>query len=202
MSSHTSDSIANTAVCIATGPSLTEDDCRRVSEYSCVTVNDAYRLAPWADVHYAAGADWWRIHNEAVSQSKGLRLSVKTPHTPPDSHPEGVECWDVVRKPGLSRSMGILHHGLNSGYQAINVAYLLGARKIILLGYDMKGGPGAHFFGPHPEPLRGCTNYSKFIAGFRTINPPEYGVEIINCSRDTALDAFPVMSLEEALHAD
>jgi hypothetical protein len=38
----------------------------------------------------------------------------------------------------LSRDARSLAHGGNGGYQAINLAYLAGAARIVLLGYDMK----------------------------------------------------------------
>lgn len=73
----------------------------------------------------------------------------------------------------------------------------MGATRIILLGYDMTG--GSHFFGDHPKTLRRCPDYSRHAPAFRTIKPDFYGIEIYNCSRDTALDAFPCRPLEEVL---
>ncbi|HCZ48509.1 MAG TPA: hypothetical protein DCZ11_05850, partial [Gammaproteobacteria bacterium] len=58
-------------------------------------------------------------------------------------------------EPGLSASPLRIHQGGNSGYQALNLAVLLGAERVILLGYDMHGG---HWHGRHggrlnnPEP--------------------------------------------------
>jgi hypothetical protein len=107
---------------------------------------------------------------------------------------------DVKPLPGLSERDGVLHAGRNSGYQAINLAYLMGATRIGLLGYDMQG--GGHFFGRHPKSLRQNSDYSVFRAAFRTIQPHEYGIEIWNCTRDTGLDAFPCRSLESVLSED
>ena len=88
--------------------------------------------------------------------------------------------------------------GSNSGYQAINLAYLLGATRIILLGFDMSNHSGlSHFFGDHPDEFAGGSDPKRFIAGVNTIKPEDYGIEIINCSRVTELDAFPRMSLED-----
>jgi len=89
-----------------------------------------------------------------------------------------------------------IHHGPmgNSGYQALNLAYILGAGKIILLGFDMSG---SHFFGEHPEPLKVTSPFKQFVNGFRTITKP---VEIINCSRQTKIDCFPRKNLEDVLN--
>ena len=49
----------------------------------------------------------------------------------------GINQLKSVAQPGLSRTQGVIHQGKNSGYQALNLAYLLGAKRILLLGYDM-----------------------------------------------------------------
>jgi hypothetical protein len=76
----------------------------------------------------------------------------------------------------------------------------LGAKKIILLGYDMQPTGGKdHFFGPHPHgrPLP----YTLFLFHFSSIVEPlkAAGVAVINASRETALGIFPRMPIEEAL---
>jgi len=112
----------------------------------------------------------------------------------------GITLLDCrISAPGLSTTQGEVHSGGNSGYQAINLAYLLGATRIILIGFDMRWTGGkAHWFGNHPE---GLTNQEpdRYIKAFRTIKPDKYGLEIINCSRATALDAFPRRNLEDVL---
>ena len=45
-----------------------------------------------------------------------------------------------------------VHFGGNSGFQAINLAFLWGATRIILLGFDCKAVAGKdHWFGQHPQ---------------------------------------------------
>lgn len=186
-------------MCIATGASLAAEDCESVRHLSSITVNDAYKLAPWADVHYAADADWWRHHLGSMVCCRGRKYSQHRNWRPGEAENLGVFALKSAQNPGLSREKDTLHTGNNSGYQAINLAYLLGATRILLLGYDMGATGNGHFFGKHPQNLRQCSDYGKFRAPFRTINPADYGLEIINCTRETALDAFPCMNLEAAL---
>ena len=64
-----------TAICIASGPSLTQEDvdyCR--GRGRIYAVNDVYRLAPWADVLFACDLAWWKRYGPVLSFS-GLRLS-------------------------------------------------------------------------------------------------------------------------------
>jgi hypothetical protein len=150
-----------------------------------------------ADHLYAADCKWWHHHIADINCGfTGKRWSCDPPgktnwnsHDPKDWHIEVMACH--IRQKGLSRDSSIVHSGGNSGYQAINLAYHLGATRIILIGFDMSWHSGkAHWFGDHPE---GFSNAKpdKYIAAFRTIKPEDYGIEILNCSRVTALDAFP-----------
>ena len=90
--------------------------------------------------------------------------------------------------------------GENSGYQAINLAYILGAERVILLGYDMSG-TGEHWFGKHDgtKGLSTNTYYPKFIDKYKRMKPEAYGLEVINSTRKTCLDCFPMVELDFVL---
>jgi len=123
----------------------------------------------------------------------------------PKKQPEawGIRKLISVDEPGLSKKQGVIHRGSNSGYQAINLALHLlgeGGGRIILLGFDMMmHGDMRHWFGNHPQPFNHASNYADFVGHFQTINPAEYGLEIWNCSRRTALTHFPCHDLDECL---
>jgi hypothetical protein len=89
--------------------------------------------------------------------------------------------------------------GLNGAYQSINVAVHLGASRVLLLGVDMQGG---HFFGRHPN--NSGPPFSMCLQRFETLVEPlkTAGVEVLNCSRKTALKAFPRVELEQAIGLD
>ena len=78
------------------------------------------------------------------------------------------------------------------------LAFHMGAARILLLGYDMKFSKSgaAHWFGDHPDNIR--SNYAPWIQHMNEVAKQNL-VEIINCSRDTALDCFPQMTIQEAL---
>lgn len=124
---------------------------------------------------------------------------------PVNQKPEawGIKCLKgVTGKYGLSREQGTVHTGHNSGFAAINLAYLLGATRIILIGYDMMlHGGKRHWFGDHPGRLNAASNYQQFMTALATIKPADYGIEIWNCSRKTALTCFPIHDLDEVCAA-
>lgn len=105
--------------------------------------------------------------------------------------------------PGLSLDNATLLTGRNSGYQAINFAVHATPARIALLAYDMRfDGGKAHFHGDHPikshEP-----DFVGFAKRFRTMLPQlkTLGIEVLNCSPISLIDAFPKVSIEEALGA-
>jgi hypothetical protein len=182
-----------TIVCVGTGPSLTADDVEYVrgKADAVIVVNDAYKLAPWADVLYACDSKWWDWH-KGVPAFQGLKYTLQSRA----AKWPGVQVLTHRGESGLDLDPSAVRTGKNSGYQAINVAVHLGARRVILLGYDMRG---THWFGNHPDgskpPFALCLTY------FQTLVEPlhEAGVEVINCTRKTALTMFPQMTLQEAL---
>ena len=97
------------------------------------------------------------------------------------------------------RGSGVIHQGSNSGYQAIGLAYgVFDADVILLLGYDMqRTGGKRHWFGDHPEPMNVDSPLADFVKRYATIKTDD--VEIINCSRETALTCFPRMTIEDAI---
>lgn len=188
-----------TIVCLATGPSLTREDLAYVQGKAdgVVAVSNAYEWAPWADVLYSCDEKWWNWKKGAPTFT-GLKFTLQKKAA---ERYAGVEWLQQTGPDGIELAPTGLRTGKNSGYQAINLAVHLGAARILLLGYDMRGDAarGDHCFGHHPDnskpPFQVC------IPKFKTMLAPlkAIGVQVINCSRITKIDAFPRMPLEQAL---
>lgn len=184
---------------IASGPSLTEADCDSVAAAPVTTlaVSDAYKLIE-ADYHYACDQAWWGLHIDHVKAGRRF-----TQYGGDDEKAWALELGlePVTIGEGVGLGVDCIYPNGNSGAQGINLAYLLGAKHIYLLGFDMQWTDGkSHFFGDHPEGLRNrnpVVHVPKFdklasdLAGA--------GVEVINCSRETALYQFRRESLENVL---
>lgn len=192
-----------TFVCIASGPSLTpiQIDICRDKVGSVIVVNDNYKIAPWANHLYAADKHWWLLHIDDIKlKFGGMKWIANEKETAKLLGITSIEC---NYKPGLAED-GSLNCGNNSGYQAVNLAYKLGAKKIILLGYDMKIGSNGklHWFGDHPSSLRNEPSlFPRWIDLFRQLAKDLHakGINVVNCSTDTALDCFEISTLEKEL---
>lgn len=196
-----------TVACVASGPSLTPADVEYVRGKvdAVIAVNNAIDLAPWADILYACDGKWWHWRlspkspltpeqRSVVANYQGIKYAMKDDARRWIAH--GVQMLRKGPKHGLDPRPDTLAHGFNSGYQAIGAAVHLGARRVVLLGYDMQGG---HFFGKHPDNTR--PPFSLCIPAFESLAKPlsTLGVEVINCTRKTALKCFPQMPLDVAL---
>jgi len=193
----------------ASGPSLTDDVARKCRKarwfgpYRIVCVSDAYRRFVNADILYSCDAEWWNVHDGAPD-FKGEKWSSHDPKPGSGNDKrQAAERWGlnlVLGKHGLGFSTNpeVIHYGHNSGFQAVNVAILKGATKVVLVGFDMREVDGRrHFFGDHPAGLRNHGNYQNFIKAFENACPTP--VPIINATPGSALTCFPMMPLEEAL---
>lgn len=193
-----------TVVILATGPSLTQEDVDYVrGKARVIAINDAYKLAPWADCLYGTDARWWHWHH-GVPSFTGPKWSLE--HSQWGNfrarYPD-VQRLMNTGPDGLEHKPTGLKNGRNSGYAAVNLACHYGATRIILLGYDLQTVKGkSHFFGHHPN--KSVSPYSSFRQRFQSLVKPlkKIGVEVINCSAHTALTAFPCAPLRETLKAD
>lgn len=162
-----------------------------------VAINNTVLLAPWADVLYAGDASWWRQYASAVKSFRGRRVGLAMTGQHPD-----VE--KLIFRMGSGLGLKRINHGNNSGFQAINFAYLEGARRIVLLGYDMQHHEGRHHW--HEDHPAGMGNFNP---GMPELCLPKFtplaadlaerGVEVINATRRTALTCFKRMPLADVL---
>lgn len=186
----------HTAILIASGPSLTQADvdfCR--GKGKVYVINNSYKLAPWADVLYSCDYKWWEQHKGAT-EFKGERWAY-------DPQCAEFGCNIIGHYDGpepFSPQPGFIKTGNNSGFQALNLAVLQGAARVILLGYDMgyTDPNHTHFFGNHPSGLQDYPDFSLWIKYFNEA-APYIPVPVINCTRRTALQCFETRSLELAL---
>jgi len=191
----------------APGPSLTPEVAEQVNAtgWPVLVCQDAWRLFPNAEKLYGCDARWW-IQYEGVPGFHGEKWSTHHKGVSNDkTHVAEEYGVNLVRGgraqyKGFSLDPDVIHYGDNSGFQALNMAVLLGSTYIVLVGYDMSHKGKGHFFGEHPAGLHNQKHYERWVPEFDAAakNLPE-GVKIINATPDSALNSFPTMGLGEAI---
>jgi hypothetical protein len=190
-----------TVAVLASGQSLTQEAAEKVRHLPRITTNASYRMAPDADVLYASDVTFWQHQEYAGAlQCNGLKVCVEQI---PGIYPYLPDEIMVVRHGGthgFTDEPGKIKTGGNSGYAATHLAASMGAKRILLLGLDLCG---ERWHGRHPN---GLTNpkqpsFTSWIRNFRTLAPAlkTRGIEVLNCSPISRLDAFPKANLSELL---
>jgi hypothetical protein len=181
-------------VCVGYGRSLTESDIAFVSELrergicKIMAANAAVFLFEAVDAMVASDRVFF-FRSFKEGKTEWLRTKCYSAASDVDEM-FGVNKLVITGVEGFSVIPGHVKSGRTSGYQAIQVAHHLGATQIALLGYDMTGGdykPTSH--GP-PAPFEPKIKYYDRLK-------QESPVEIVNCSRNTALYQFKRMTIDE-----
>lgn len=170
-----------TFVCIASGPSLNAHDCElvRTSGLPTIAVNNSWQLAPWCDHLYAGDLAWWDAHVAEV--------------------PEGPKRWSCTRQAVAKYDLNYdeKYGDYNSGLRAIELAFKLGAERVLLLGYDCTVQGGTHFHGDHKDTKNPtedlCRKWNKQHCRLSR------KADVVNCSRSTELTAYRLGYLEKEL---
>lgn len=183
------------AFVLASGPSLRLDDVEHVKhwrseDYSrfVVVTNNTWQLAPWADWLYACDSRWLRLYSREAKD--GFHGRIWTTSTLGTNF--GVTC---------ARASGMRVFA-NSGTCAISLAIHQGATRIYLLGMDcQRTGGRTHWHADHPQPLTNAATLESWPADFDKCAQYAKGkrIEVLNCSRSTALRCFQRVDLEDAL---
>ena len=207
-----------TFVCMASGPSLSEEVIEMVRPYQAAGdvvvagLNDVYRICDYMDEFYACDQHWWKYHLK--NAQAGVHLLDSNPDTriwgnqtaapTLNQHPRVNICMGRGAK-GFSEDPELIHWGSNSGFQLLNLMWHLGGpkSKFILVGYNMQiphkmGHRGHHFFGPHPKPMSQSGAYKGFVKQYHTIQG-HIKKQVVNCTVDSALDCFHKADLADEL---
>lgn len=194
------------------GPSLRGFDWERLRGERCIAVNRAYEDLPRA-VLLSMCLGFWKEHGGYVAKERARQVrAFSSPHVsvhvrvgdeklPAFGPSHIVPCCADLSRPnphleacwGTSLSTG-LGCGGNSGFAAVNLADVLGAKTIYLLGFDMR---------PHPVTGRTCNYHDGYD------QPPQDGVvyhrmrlafddvrtdiraRVVNLNCQSALRVFP-----------
>lgn len=164
--------MADTVVCIASGPSLTDDQCLEVkrSGHPTIAVNNSWMMAGFARILYAGDLAWWDMYHGYCSFTG--------------------ERW--TNSPRAADKYGLKLHKVygahSSGQRAIELAIQQGAKRVILIGYDCHVNGGAHWHPDHAGKNPDAARCAKWLQQYRSLQTK--GAEIINCTPGSALTQF------------
>lgn len=193
---------------IASGPSAKQATIGALKDrVRVIAIKKNIELCPWADVVYGCDTAWWKSVR-GLPDYKGLKLAWSAQVCTEYPEIRRVFIDDIRCDKILFDDIGHVGAGGNSGFQTLNLAVQFGARKILLVGFDMHDRSGVHWYGRNNWP--GANNPSEVDAGFprfrrsfaaAAIELEKMGVEVVNASPISELKCFQKMTVEQTLAA-
>lgn len=205
------------AYVIGGGSSLSTFDWELLRGKNTIGCNSAYSLgAHICKIVVFADQIWWETIGKKNMVEYGGRVVGCSPRLVNDDTP-----WLLKMDRNNHAGLGKTRLGFpgNTGGLAINLALIMGAQRVFLLGFDMKLGEGMQKFCRKPGVTReeispgranwhdirmersNAQSYTRFVREFqhfaRTLPEVFPGREIINVTDDSKLDCFPKVSLAE-----
>jgi hypothetical protein len=167
-----------------------------------IGTNVAFMLGEWVSVLYFCDARFFREHHKAILAFRNLKVTCVS-HLDRHLQPATTNIKRLRRdyKAGISLKPDLIHWNHNSGAAAINFAILAGAKRIMLLGFDMNSQTGKthwHSVYKNNTPRNTFTRALKKFPEI-AIGAKKAKVEILNVSPDSAIECFPKVSLKDVL---
>lgn len=193
---------------IGGGPSLRGFNFAQLKGEKIIVINRAFEVCPFADIMFSMDNRFynWLIRGqlpgslEKFMAFKGLKVWLEVSN---NNYHHGI--YYVVGLPtdGFPHSLKAgIYHGNHSGYGALQLALVLGADPIYLLGYDMKHqGKQTHFHSGYPS-RQGEHTLQSFKLGLDRMAPliRKAGRKVINLNPYSALKCFEFGILEKVLN--
>jgi hypothetical protein len=184
---------------LASGPSLTQAQVDLAcANMKTVAINSTWEIAPNADVLYGGDFLWHKVNHAAYR--KHFRGEVWTQDS------TAADRYQIKRVKGTNREgLGIqcIHNNGNSLAQAINLVYLWGCRRILLLGADMKLGHKGerHWHADHPAPLIQSQMFDEWLfkGAKLAADLKANDCTVLNCTPGSAWTDFPMSTIEKEL---
>lgn len=176
-----------------------------------IGINVAYKIGPWIDMVFFGDNRFFLYHKKELALFPGLKV---TSHAKAGSLSWVKHLGKERRKGrGISPNPKTICWNGNSGAAAISVAANTGAKRIFLLGFDMKldDRNRQHWHNLYvnmmpkhkaKRPNKVRLPFARHLIGFRFIaqDAKERGIEIINVCPNSAIVEFPKVSLKELMN--
>ncbi len=171
-----------------------------------IGINVAYLIGNWIDIVFFGDSSFFLKQQKGLAEFVGMKV---TCHPHMEKH-----MWikyllrDGKRPRGISPNPKMVSWNNNSGAAAISLAANAGAKRIFLLGFDMKLNEQNY---QHWHDLYGKSNtlprkigglpFERHLRGFVEIarDAKQRGIEIINVCPDSAIKEFPKINLKDVL---
>ena len=172
-----------------------------------IGINVAFMIGNWIDMVFFGDPGFFLKYRDKLAAFPKLRVTC----VPSAGRASWIKLLPLDRshRRGISSFPNMVSWNKNSGAAAISIAANAGAKRIILVGFDMKLGQDKrrHW---HDIYKRGVVtndrqmmklHFSRHLLGFPEIakDARARGIEILNACPDSAIKDFPKVTVKELL---
>ena len=181
-----------------------------IHDKHAIGINAAFLIGDWIDMMFFGDKGWWLVNRERLAEFPGLKVSCHPKFNSNEFITERIKYLprDKEHSKGISSHPGKVSWNLNSGAAAISVAANAGAKRIILLGFDMKLGEDnkQHWHALYGSAGRKVINprrlpFHRHLRSFPEIakDAKDRGIEILNACPDSKIECFRKVTVKEIL---
>jgi hypothetical protein len=190
-----------TCFIVGGGVSVETQPVERLRGHKVIALNSSYERVPFADYLLFADTRWYRVHESRPAfRAFTGQLVTCSPHV------DDPRVWRLRRMnpPGLAQELDTVVMRRTVMAAAMNLATHLGVARIVALGLDGKETDGrSHHHEPHPWPQKeGCWGEQQDDLADLVVPLAERGIVVVNASPGTAVDLWPVTTLERELSVE
>lgn len=204
------------------GPSLRDFNFSKLTDKHTITINKSVFYVP--DPNYFVTVDYTFLHKGDISRFRSintLKIFVIDFSTGSLREQNGrivdtkfniiyrLQDFSVIVKSYKDKGIGYafddFRTGGNSGFCGLQLAVILGYRKIYLLGFDLKITNETHFHEGYSKPRKEFEEkldlyYSYFDSGIKALHKEYPEVEVFSCSPISKLNQFiPYVNIDRVL---
>lgn len=186
---------------LGNGPSLSAASVIDLDPRCVIAVNSSIRLCPSARVLFSRDSAWCQNH-PALIDSACSELKITTKRDAAQAY--GMLLVHMERRESFAQpGHPAIRYGMSSGHAAVSLAISMGAREIVLYGFDSRvvavdGTARSHWHADYSEPR--CEVYATFVRGWQGWNAAAkaVGVRIMNATPGSAITEFEFLEMAEA----
>jgi hypothetical protein len=191
-------------------PSVYSSYMKGIHNKHVIGVNMAFTIGDWMDIVFFGDNGFFLRYQEQLANYPGLRVTC-TGQTSVNVPWMKVLEKDTEHVRGISRIPGKISWNKNSGAAAINLAAHTGAKRIILLGFDMNlnENKNQHWHDIYQrgkieeekDRRRTAATFERHLKGFAQIafDARVLGIEILNASPTSEIKEFRKTTVKELL---
>lgn len=198
----------STAYIIGGGPSVNQMDLSLIKDKHVIGVNNSYLLGSWVDVCWWGDMTWLDWHKQKLSKLyHGLVATCNQNSNVIKRNQNWIKFFARGKPMGIDDRPGYISWNRNSGCSAINLAVNFGAKRVVLLGFDMSDAPDGktHWHEGHKKAKKSKKKnnspYERFrkTTTFIAKDAARLKVEILNASPVTTITVFSRVNLEDVV---